>query len=115
MLTTGLAVSAVSVAILPRLTPGVPLVIGLAVVGTALWSVRPVIFAAAMDVTPPQVAGTLVGFLFTGNMGLSFVSLILAGVIADTYGLAVALAFIGIFPLLACVVTLGPLMAGRAR
>lgn len=115
MLATGLALSAVSVAILPRLTPGVPLVIGLAVVGTALWSVRPVIFAAVMEVAPPQVAGTLVGFLFTGNMGLSFVSLILAGVIADTYGLAIALAFIGIFPLLACAVTLGPLMAWRAR
>lgn len=115
MLSIGLALSAIVIAVIPYLSPGVPLGIGLGVVGTVLWALRPVIFAASMEMAPPEMAGTLVGFLFTGNMGLSFLSPIIAGVIADTYGLAVALAFIGIFPLLACVVTLGPLMAGRAR
>jgi MFS family permease len=115
MLSIGLALSAIAIAVIPYLSPGVPLGIGLGVVGTVLWALRPVIFAASMEMTPPEVAGTLVGFLFTGNMGLSFLSPIIAGVIADTYGLAVALAFIGIFPFLACVVTLGPLIAGRAR
>ena len=114
MLTAGLAASAVSIAILPYLDPGIPLAIGLGVIGTALWAVRPVIFAAAMEAAPPHVAGTLVGFLFTGNMGLSAVSPILAGLIADTMGYGMALAFIGIFPLLACLVVLGFLTRARA-
>ncbi|MFQ5850421.1 MAG: MFS transporter [Candidatus Binatia bacterium] len=114
MLIVGLTFAAVSIAILPYLSLGIPLGIGLGIVGTALWAIRPVIFAAAMDVAPPQVAGTLVGFLFTGNMGLSSVSPILAGLIADAFGLAIALAFIGIFPLLACLVTLGSVARARA-
>jgi len=60
-----------------------------------------------MEVTPPQLAGSLVGFLFTGNMGLSFIGPILTGVIADAYGLGISVAFIGIFPLLACLFTVG--------
>ncbi len=114
MLTAGLAASAVSIAILPYLDPGIPLAIGLGVIGTALWAVRPVIFAAAMEAAPPHVAGTLVGFLFTGNMGLSSVSPILAGLIADTMGYGMALTFIGIFPLLACLVVLGSMARIRA-
>jgi sugar phosphate permease len=113
-LATGLAASAVSIAILPYLAPGIPLAIGLGVIGTALWAVRPVIFAAAMEAAPPHVAGTLVGFLFTGNMGLSAVSPILAGLIADTMGYGMALTFIGIFPLLACLVVLGSMARIRA-
>jgi len=114
MLTAGLAASAVSIAILPYLDPGIPLAIGLGVIGVALWALRPVIFAAAMEAAPPQVTGTLVGFLYTGNMGLSAVSPILAGLIADAFGLGIALTFIGIFPLLACLVTLGSIARIRA-
>lgn len=114
MLTAGLAASAVAIAILPYLNPGIPLALGLGVVGTALWAVRPVIFAAAMEAAPPQVASSIVGFLFTGNMGLSSVSPILAGLIADAMGYGVALAFIGLFPLLACLVVLGFLTRAHA-
>jgi FSR family fosmidomycin resistance protein-like MFS transporter len=114
MLIAGLAASAVSIAMLPYLDPGIPLAIGLGVVGTALWSVRPVIFATAMEAAPPQVASTLVAFLFTGNMGLSSVSPILAGLVADAMGYGMALAFIGLFPLLACLVVLGFLTRAHA-
>ncbi len=114
MLTACLAASAVSIAILPYLGPGIPFAIGLGLVGATLWAVRPVIFATAMEAAPPQVAGTLVGFLFTGNMGLSSVSPLLAGLIADAFGLGIALTFIGIFPLLACLVVLGFLTRARA-
>jgi len=102
----GLAVSAVSIAVLPSLPAGIPLGMGLAVAGIALWALRPIIFASAMEVAPPEIAGTLVGFLFTGNMGLSFISPILAGIVADSYGMGAGLAFIGIFPLVGCVVAL---------
>ena len=114
MLIAGLAASAVSIAIIPYLDPGIPLAIGLGVVGTALWAVRPVIFASAMEAAPPQVASSIVGFLFTGNMGLSSVSPILAGLVADAMGYGAALIFIGVFPLLACVVVLVFLTRARA-
>lgn len=103
MLVWGLAISALSIAALPLLPPGAPLALGLGAVGVALWALRPIIFASAMEVAPREVAGTLVGFLFTGNMGLSFISPILAGIIADSYGMSAGLAFIGLFPLLGCV------------
>ncbi len=113
MMSAGCVLSAVSIALLPYLTPGIALIAGCAVVGTMLWALRPIIFAAAMEVTPPHLAGSLVGFLFTGNMGLSFIGPLLAGIIADAYGLSMALTFIGIFPLLACMVTLSPLTRAR--
>lgn len=106
LLVWGLATSAVSIAVLPSLPAGIPLGMGLAVAGIALWALRPIIFASAMEVAPREIAGTLVGFLFTGNMGLSFISPIAAGIVADSYGMGAGLAFIGIFPLLGCVVAL---------
>jgi MFS family permease len=111
----GSALAALAVAALPHLTPGIPLGIGCALVGSLLWALRPVIFAAAMEIAPPELSGTLVGFLYSGNMGLSFIAPILAGLIADRSGLPAAVTFIGIFPLLACLVSLGPLTHRQGR
>lgn len=109
MMIWGSALSAASIALLPFFTPGVALGVGCAAVGTLLWALRPVIFAAALEAAPVQMGGSLVGFIYTGNMGLSFIAPILAGLIADAYGLATALSWIGAFPLLACFVALGSL------
>ena len=113
LIVIGSALAALSVVALPHLSPGIPLGIGCGMVGGLLWAVRPVVFAAAMEMAPPELAGTLVGFFYSGNMGLSFLAPILAGLVADAYGLPAAVTFIGIFPLLACVVPLG-LLRGRA-
>jgi MFS family permease len=115
MIIAGSLASAIAIAVVPFLSPGISLVVGCAAVGTMLWALRPVVFAAAMEVTPPQLAGSLVGFLFTGNMGLSFVAPIAIGFVADAYGLTMALALIGTFPLMACVITLSPLLAPEKR
>ena len=114
LIVTGSALAALTVVALPHLPPGIPLGVGCALVGIMLWALRPIIFAAAMETAPPQLAGTLVGFLYSGNMGLSFLAPIAAGFVADVYGLPAAVTFIGIFPLLACIVTLSPLMRGSA-
>ena len=113
LIVIGSALAALSVVALPHLSPGIPLGIGCGMVGGLLRAVRPVVFAAAMEIAPPELAGTLVGFFYSGNMGLSFLAPILAGLVADAYGLPAAVTFIGIFPLLACVVPLG-LLRGRA-
>lgn len=105
----GSALSAASIAVLPSLSQGIALGLGCAAVGTLLWALRPVIFAAAMEAAPAEMGGSLVGFIYTGNMGLSFIAPIVAGFIADAYGLAAALSLIGVFPLLACFVALSPL------
>ena len=91
---------------LPHLPAGILLGIGCALVGGLLWALRPVIFAAAMEMVPPELSGTTVGFLYSGNMGLSFLAPLTAGLVADAYGLPTTLTFIGIFPLLACLVPL---------
>src|SRR5213594_647423 len=106
LIVVGSALAALSVIALPHLSPGVPLVIGCGLVGGLLWALRPVVFAAAMEVAPPELAGTLVGFFYSGNMGLSFLAPILAGLVADAYGLPAAVTFTGIFPFLACIIPL---------
>lgn len=111
VIAAGSLFSSIAIAAIPFLAPGIPLLVGCAVVGTMLWALRPVVFAAAMEVAPPQLAGTVVGFLYTGNMGLSSVAPILAGLVADGYGLSMALLSIAVFPLLACFITLASLRA----
>ena len=109
LIITGSILSAVAIAVVPYYDSGWPLRAGLALVGAALWALRPVIIAAAMEAAPPHLAGSIVAFLFTGNMGLSFIGPIVAGVVADLYGLPAALAVVGTFPLLASAVALSPL------
>jgi sugar phosphate permease len=107
LIVIGSALAAFAVMSLPHLSPGIPLGIGCALVGGLLWALRPVIFAAAMELAPPELSGTTVGFLYSGNMGFSFLAPLSAGLIADAYGLPAAVTFIGIFPLLASLVPLG--------
>ncbi|HEX9443874.1 MAG TPA: MFS transporter [Candidatus Binatia bacterium] len=107
LIVIGSALAAGSIVLIPHLSPGIPLGIGCALVGGLLWALRPVIFAAAMEVAPPEMAGTTVGFLYSGNMGLSFLAPLSAGLIADAYGLPAALTYTAIFPLLASIVPLG--------
>lgn len=114
LIIAGSALSALFIAAIRFLDPGIPLLVGCAAVGTALWALRPIIFAAAMEAAPRELAGSIVGFLYTGNMGLSGLAPILAGVTADLYGLEVALPFIGIFPLLAALVALVPWVPRKA-
>src|SRR5215510_10061580 len=104
LIVVGSALAAVSVIMIPHLAPGIPLGVGCALVGGLLWALRPVVFAAAMEMVPAELAGTCVGFLYSGNMGLSFLAPLSAGLIADAYGLPAAITFIGIFPFLAALV-----------
>ncbi|OGQ83240.1 MAG: hypothetical protein A3F90_10825 [Deltaproteobacteria bacterium RIFCSPLOWO2_12_FULL_60_19] len=112
LIVAGSTLAALTIVALPYLSPGMPLGIGCGLIGVMLWALRPIIFAAAMEVAPPELAGTLVGFLYSGNMGLSFIAPLLAGLVADAYGLPISVSFIGIFPFLAAIV---PLIMLRKR
>ncbi|MGH7824503.1 MAG: hypothetical protein ACREQ7_04925 [Candidatus Binatia bacterium] len=72
----------------------------------ALWALRPVVITAAMEAAPQNLGGSIVSFIFTVNMGVSFIAPIMAGLVADAHGLPAALISIALFPFAACVVAL---------
>jgi MFS family permease len=101
------AFSVLSVAVIvaiPSLDTGPLLPFALAALGALLWALRPVIVTAAMEAAPENLTGSMVAVLYGANMGVSFLAPLMAGLIADAYGLPAALLSISAFPLLAAVV-----------
>jgi MFS transporter, FSR family, fosmidomycin resistance protein len=94
-----------TIAAIPLLGSGWLLAAGLAALGALLWALRPVIVSAAMEAAPQQLTGSIVAFIYGANMAVSFLAPIMAGLIADIYGLPAALTAIALFPLVAAVVT----------
>jgi len=86
---------------IPSVSSGWLLAAALGALGALLWALRPVIVSAAMAAAPQQLTGSIVAFIYGANMGVSFLVPILAGVVADAYGLPMALKVIAFFPLLA--------------
>jgi len=97
--------SVVAIVAIPYLESGFALGCGLAALGTLLWALRPVIVSAAMEAAPQHMTGSIVAFIYGANMGVSFLAPIIAGIIADAYGLPTALTFIAGFPFAASVLT----------
>jgi MFS family permease len=91
---------------IPYVGSGPLLALTLAALGGLLWALRPVITTAAMEAAPQNLAGSIVAVLYGANMSVSFLSPLIAGLIADVYGLPAALLSIAAFPLLAAVVML---------
>jgi MFS family permease len=98
--------SVVAITAIPYLASGFVLGCGLAALGALLWALRPVIVSAAMEAAPQNLTGSIIAFIYGANMGVSFLAPILAGIVADAYGLPAALIFIAFFPFSASVLTL---------
>ncbi len=97
--------STVVVVAIPHLGSGAVLAAGLGALGALLWALRPVIVSAAMSSAPQQLSGSIVAFIYGANMSVSFLAPIIAGLIADAYGLPTALTAIALFPLSAAALT----------
>ena len=97
--------SVVCIASIPYLGSGAILVVGLGALGTLLWALRPVVVSAAMSSAPTELTGSIVAFIYGANMTVSFLAPILAGLIADAYGLPTALTAIAFLPLSAALLT----------
>jgi len=69
--------------------------VSLIMLGLFLFSMRPIIFAYAMDVTPKEVGATTVGFVFSTNQILSAFAPFIVGVIADMAGPRSSFFFVG--------------------
>jgi MFS family permease len=101
--------STLSVVVIVMITyaqAGVNLGLGMGALGALLWALRPVIVSAAMSAAPQHLSGSIVAFIYGANMGVSFLSPVFAGLVADRYGLPIALKSIALFPLLATVICL---------
>jgi len=96
--------SFVAIVIIPHLGSGFLLTAGLAALGALLWALRPVIVSAAMSAAPQHLSGSIVALIYGANMGVSFLAPLAAGLIADRYGLPIALTSIAVFPLLAAII-----------
>ena len=99
------SLSVAAVVSIPYLGSGLFLAVGLALLGALLWALRPVIVSAAMSTAPQELSGGIVAFIYGANMSASFLAPLLAGLIADAYGLPTALTAIAFFPLGAAVLT----------
>jgi MFS family permease len=97
--------SVVAIVAIPYLASGFVLGCGLAALGALLWALRPVIVSAAMEAAPQHLTGSIIAFIYGANMGVSFLAPILAGIVADAYGLPTALSSIAVFPFAASVLT----------
>ncbi len=78
----------------------------MAFLGFFLYSLRPVIFAWVMDVTPKEMGGTTVGILFGVQSFFMTISPVVCGIIADQFGLGVAFYFLALIILSANILTI---------
>lgn len=98
--------SVAAVFAIPYSGSGMILAFTLGALGALLWALRPVIVTAAITAAPQQLSGSIVAFIFGANMSVSFLAPILAGFVADLYGLTAALLAIAAFPLFAALLAL---------
>ena len=83
----GLGVTTVVIALLTLLGDGVIYVAGIAVLGFALFAVRPVVHSWMMDLTPPALGGSATSLMFGTQAALSTAAPVLGGMVADRWGL----------------------------
>ena len=76
---------------LTRVPAGLPLMVCVGFLGFFHYSLRPIIFAFALDVTPPEIGATTVSYVFTWNQAISSISPLLGGFLADVFGIQFAL------------------------
>jgi MFS family permease len=98
--------SGVAVLSIPLIGSGMLLVAGLGLLGALLWALRPAIVSAAMAAAPQNLSGSIVAFIYGANMSASFAAPLMAGLIADAYGLPAAIMTIAGFPIAAALLTL---------
>ena len=83
----GLTVSTVTVVALTLIGSDLIFIAGVAVLGFALYAVRPVVHSWMMDLTPHELGGSATSLMFGAQAGLSTLMPIVGGMIADSYGL----------------------------
>ena len=96
-----LTLSGFSVMAITLVPPGMPLMVSVGLLGFFHYSLRPIIFAFALDVTPPEIGATTISYVFTWNQALSAISPVIGGFLADALGIQFALYFVALLSLTA--------------
>ena len=99
-----LMLSGLAIIALTRVPTGIPLMLCMAFLGFFHYSLRPIIFAFALDVTPPEIGATTVSYVFTWNQVISSISPLLGGFLADAFGIQFALYLVAVLSLIAAFV-----------
>ena len=82
-----LALSTIFICLLSFLKDELHLVIGISFVGFSIYALRPVMVSWMMDIVPREFLGTGTNLMFTTQSTLQLVVPLIAGIIAETYGL----------------------------
>lgn len=80
---------------------GLPMMVSVGLLGFFHYSLRPIIFAFALDVTPPEIGATTISYVFAWNQTFSAISPMLGGLLADMFGIQYAMYFIAGLTLIA--------------
>jgi MFS family permease len=83
----GLGLTTLIIAGLTLLGGGPLYVAGVALLGFALYAVRPVVHSWMMDLTPPRMGGSATSLMFGTQAALSTIAPVLGGLVADRWGL----------------------------
>jgi MFS family permease len=94
ILAVSLTLSGLAVVAITLVPAGLPMMVSVGLLGFFHYSLRPIIFAFALDVTPPEIGATTVSYVFAWNQTFSAISPILGGFLADAFGLRYAMFFI---------------------
>ena len=96
ILFVGIASGGIAMFMIPYAGTGILLYVCIASVGVFLISMRSAIFAYGFEVSPPRLAGSVVGVIFTANQIFVGLGLFFLGILADAYGLEIVFGAIGI-------------------
>ncbi len=92
----GIAAGGFAMLLIPYTGTGIFLYACVASVGVFLISMRSAIFAYGFEISPPRLAGSVVGVIFTANQIFVGLGLFFLGILADAYGLEVVFGAIGV-------------------
>jgi MFS transporter, FSR family, fosmidomycin resistance protein len=81
----GLAIAGTMALLLTAAPAGLAFIAVLVLLGTVLFSIRPVIMANALDVTPNHLGASVIGLMFTIQAAFSSASPVVVGWIGDTF------------------------------
>ena len=105
ILMISLTMSGLAVVAITLVPPGLPLMISVGLLGFFHYSLRPIIFAYALDVTPPEIGATTISYVFAWNQTFSAISPLVGGFLADAFGIRYAMYFIAALTLIAALIS----------
>jgi MFS family permease len=94
ILVVSLALSGGAVLAITMVPAGAPMMVSVALLGFFHYSLRPIIFAFALDVTPTEIGATTVSYVFAWNQTFAAISPMIGGLLADMFGIQYALYFV---------------------